>query len=567
MSTAADRRPRVPTRAPRAATSTEEPPDTAREVAAFLRHGLRASRRRRRGDLLYVAYVVALFAVVYVLPLGGAALQLSPGPLTPWDARVAAALPAVAAAVAVWVLSAAAADALWRGPVLVDAPSAAWLLSTPMRPEQFLQARFRRAVPIYGVTAAVLWGALGFVAQVVTVGTATRALLLVVLAGLGLGALAAGVAAHVEQLALRPSAVQRVIASGRVAALALGGLAATAASGAPLPPVVGDLLLWSGPWGWAAQPLAAATGSGEPPVAAVLLLAAVGVVALLTGHHAAARVPRSVLRARVVAVGVVSGSLLVLDLRQARLAARRAAGTAQRRPRLMLPAPRSRLAVLEWRIVTGWLREPVRLGRAALLSALALAVLVLSTGAAGGGRLVLVGGAVLVLYAAAGELVEAARLEDDDHARSRGLPWRYSTLLVRHAVAPAVVLLVAAALLAVAAAVSGAPWLPLVALVALVPAVVVAAIVSGCRGPLPHELLVGRETPVGNTTGVQVLAWMLRVPLVVVVGATPLLLAAVHRPVVAHDLAYVGGAVACGAALLAACVVWLSYEADMRYRH
>lgn len=560
------RRSAVPPGAPPPATR-DPAPDTAKDVAAFLAHRRRAFRRRRRGDLAYWAYVLALIVAVYVLPLGGAALQLAPGPLAPWDGRVTAALPPGAVAVAVSVLSIAAADALWRGPVLVDAPSAAWLLSTPMRRDGFLRARFRRAASVYAVTGAVLWAVVGFLVQVVTVGTASRALLPVVLAGLCVGLLAAAAAAHVERLALRPSAAQRAIAAGRVAVLALSGLTIAVASAGPLPRVVDELLLWSGPWGWAAQPVVAAADPERDPVVAVLLLAACSVAALVAADSAVARIPATVLRTRVVGVGAVTGSLLVLDLRQARLAARRAAGAGQRRPRLRIPPPRGRLGVLEWRIVTGWLREPVRLGRAAVLSALALALLVLSTEAAGGGRLLLAGGAVLTLYAAAAELVEAARLEDDDHSRSRNLPWRYSTLLLRHSVAPVVVLLVTTTLLAAATAVSGAPGLPLAAMAALVPAVVVAAVVSGCRGPLPQELLVGTETPMGNTAGVQVLAWMLRVPLVMLVSATPLLIAVVQRPVVAHDLVYLGAAVAYGAALLLACVTWLGFSADMRYRH
>ncbi|RJK92773.1 DUF6297 family protein [Vallicoccus soli] len=476
----------------------------------------RAGLRRRRRETAYVLYVVLLFGLFYAVPYASAAVRVSDGPREPWASWLAAGAPAGATALALGALVLAAADGRWRGPVLLDAASAHWLLPTAVRRGALLRPRWRLAVALYAALGAALAAAAAFVLRVVCVGALGWTLLPAAGAGAALGALAAAAGLAAQRDRVPPAALRL-----RWVAVALGGLAAATAAGS-VPGPVGAVLLWSGPWGWAAQPLVLSAGAGVPgwPLGLALLAAAAAAAAVL-GDRAAGGVPSAALRRRARAVDDVVAAATVLDLRLARQLTRTADGVPARR----LPAPprRARLAVA-WRTLVGWRRDPARPAWAAVLLATALGLVEVSSAATGAARAVLLLGALLAGYGAAAQLVEGARLEADDTTRSRVLPLRFRTLVLRHGEVPALALtaggaLAAGVLTALGGAAQGA-WL----LVLGLPALVLAALVSACRGPVPPHLFLGPDTGAGSVGPLRVLAWTWRAPLAALAGLAPVLL-------------------------------------------
>ena len=94
-------------------------------------------------------------------------------------------------------------------------------------------------------------------------------------------AVGTGLAGLVERHPASWPWVRRATPVALAAAALLGGIAAWAAFGT-LPAVVNTVLLWSGPWGWAAQGLTALAGRRRRPwwPVATALLAAVALAAL-----------------------------------------------------------------------------------------------------------------------------------------------------------------------------------------------------------------------------------------------------------------------------------------------
>jgi hypothetical protein len=492
-------------------------PDTTEETLGLLRSLRRGRARAQVANLAYWLYVLALVILIYAGWLVAAIVRAfshrpPPGAQA---AEVLRAAPAGLCALALLVLVSVLWDARWRGPVMVAQPTADWLLDTPVRRSRLLRPRFRLAVLRSGVVGA----ALGIVPAVLLLGaglggTSTgQSVRLAGVAMLSTGLLAAlgtGAAAWTEAhpSARGPRAATTTIAVG---AVAFAGLAALMAA-VRLPAVIATVLLWSGPWGWAAQgPVALAGGSAPLWPLATGLLAAVAVALFVTGDRAAADVPAAALRTRARTMGHMSAAVLNLDARRVTTAYRGAVGT-YGRVRFGIRVPLRRWLVLPWRDLTALVRAPSRLVWSALLSFAAVGLAALAVHSPHDALLSLAAALTFGYFAAAG-LCEGARLDGDDPGRSSHLPFRYDTLVWWHAVVPIAALAVLAGGPAAALAVvtGHARLIPLVAVA--IPVLVGGALVNSFRGELEGRMFEGFETPLGNSSGVTISLWYVTGPL------------------------------------------------------
>jgi hypothetical protein len=318
------------------------------------------------------------------------------------------------------------------------------------------------------------------------------------------------------------------------AAVVLGGLAAWAGLGR-LPGAVATVLLWSGPWGWAAQPVMAVAaqagpaGAGNPapwwPVA-LGLLAGSALATLACADRVVAGVPAAALRARARTLGAMSAAALSMNTRGVATAY---TGAGTRRARFRLPPPRRRELVLLWRDLLALLRSPARLVSAVLLALLAAGL----AAVASHGRpvsLVLVGCALSLGYLAAAWLCEGARLDADDPRRSAQLPFRYESLAWWHAAVPCLVLLAAVGVPAAVAGLVSGNLRPLVLLVVTIPVLVGGALVNVFRGSFSPALFVGADTPVGNTAALSIVFWYAWGTVLAVLPMTVLVSSALGSP-------------------------------------
>ena len=210
------------------------------------------------------------------------------------------------------------------------------------------------------------------------------------------------------------------------------------------------IVLWSGPWGWALQPVAGATAAS---LLALALLAA-------RDRRSPSRPPRAASSpARPSATPCAPrraaervASAWALDARTARLSLRRAAGPARRRARRSLRAPRRPELAIPWRDATSALRAPQRtLGqRRAGGRAAAVAI-------AAADRPAAEAVAALGSYVAASTLLEPLRVEIDRPSASRVLLRRpFGRILLGHVAVPIAVMAAGAAVAAIGLAVAGA---------------------------------------------------------------------------------------------------------------
>jgi len=502
-----------------AQTAEIERADSTDATMRLLRELRRTRSRKQVANLAYWLYLAAFAIFSYGGWLVAAivrALRRPPPPVadTPMLLRAA---PAGLAALALLVLVILLWDARWRGPVVIGQPTADWLLDTPIRRDRLLRPRYRASAARFvlaggaaGLIPAVLLLAAGLggsgpadslrLAGVAMLGTA-------LLAALGAGA-AAWAEAHAH-------AILRVATpAGLLAVTALAGVAALAAA-FRLPAVISTVLLWSGPWGWAAQaPVALAGGSAPLWPVATTLLALAAAAAIVLGDRAAAEVPAAVLRARARTLGHMSAAAFNLDARRVTTAYRGAIGT-YGRVRLRIRAPRSRQLVLPWRDLTALVRAPSRLAWSALLALASAGLGALAVRAPHAALLPLIGALVLGYLAAAG-FCEGARLDGDDPRRSAQLPFRYDTLAQWHAIVPCLALAVLAGCPAAALAIitGHALLLPLIA--ATIAVLVGGALVNSFRGELEGEMFEGFDTPLGNSSGITIMLWYVTGPLLAV---------------------------------------------------
>jgi uncharacterized protein DUF6297 len=519
-------------------------PDSTGPTIALLRDLRRGRGRKQAASIAFWIYLVAFTAAVYGGSLIAAAYRAvrHPPPATPAAGQVLRAAPAGLAALALLLLLVLVRDALWRGPVTVPQATVDWLLDTPVDRGRLLRPRFRLSaagtvlagaavgiVPAAALVAAGLGGhGSGDVLDLTGAAVASVALLF---------ALGTGTAGLIERYPPAARWVRAATPAVLAGAALLAGLAAWAALGRP-PAVLSAIAVWSGPWGWSAQPVLAAaghtvsgslgsTGVGSWWPLAVLLLAVAALTALAAADRAAAGVSSSVLRARAAALGAMSAAALSMNTRG--VAAAYQGATRTRRAAFRLRPPRRRGLILLWRDLLAIARAPTRLAAAVTVAVAAAGLMILAVRARHV-SLVPVACALTLGYLAAAWLCEGARLDADDPRRSVPLPFRFASLAWWHAAVPGLVLLAAAGVPVVVACVLAGDPRPLALLVVTIPVLVAGALLNVFRAPLTPELFMGFDTPVGNTAAINIVIWVAWGPVLSVGPMTVLLSRAVSAP-------------------------------------
>ncbi|MEU5212390.1 DUF6297 family protein [Streptomyces sp. NPDC020742] len=501
------------------------------EALGYLRGATQARQRaQRRGNavVLYgVVVVAALLGTPYLLAAANAS-RAGRG-RSALAEQLLTALPVTLPSVLAIVLFLTLRDAAWRGPVLVDLPTAFWAVPQPLLRRSLLMPRFVTSVVLATLAGAVAGAVAGFLLATGTDGSWLAATAAGAWAGsaAGLGSAAAGVLVERHDSAVARIG-RRLFVLGWTAAAGLLGLSVLSFF-QDLPAWFGAVLVWSGPWGWAGQPLLAALGGTAPgwPVASALLVAVI-LWGVRKAGRSVALIPGESLRRRALVVSQVTASLFSLELRQAKFSVQ---GTHRHRSRpvLRLPAPRARWLVIPWRDATGLLRAPGRPAWAAVLLVAAVVLTATMDGPSLRLQILCATGALGAMYLAAAQLAEPARVDSDDPRRSTNLPCSPGSLGLWHAAVPAGLLLTGAAagLAGCAAAGLWHPGLP--ALPLCVPTMVGAALVSAYRGAMPPHVAIGVETPFGNTAPLQMAAWYLRGPLGALLLTVPVLVLTAGR--------------------------------------
>ena len=498
----------------RSKTSTHPPVEDA--TALVLRRLSRARRRTRQGrgsDTAYMLYVLAFVAVLTLPPTVSLVLDTVNGrqPLPEWSDRFLHLTPALLTAGVLILLWMSLQDALVRGPLAVGRPMIDWVLSLPIDRARALRPVLLRALAAHSSAGA----ALGGLSAVFLLNTATHlspeaASVTAILPALGVGALVGLLTVNSGVLVMQGHSVATWLA--RAFPLCYLGLLVLLLAGAglwhgiPLSESV-TVLLWSGPWGWAAQGVLAAIGYPVPYWGvAVALMAALVAATGGAAHSALDRISLPALRERSdVAFGARSGLWLEdPSWFQVAVRERRVPGLSRR---FRLPPPHRPWMLVAWRDLLGLVRSPALLARAALMVWLAFAV-----GSAGieytsrASALVIVA-VIGLLYGAGSQLAQGARIDATDPRRMSYLPYPPGTLAILHGGVPmAALLLIASPAVALATLGTGSPDTALHILL-VIPACLAAALSAVYRGLLPLSIRFGVETPFGNSAPMQILLW------------------------------------------------------------
>ncbi|GAB3464658.1 hypothetical protein GCM10027570_52670 [Streptomonospora sediminis] len=499
----------------RAAGADPAAPDLHRRTAAvldLLRNRRRARLRQRKGDIAYAVYLAVFGGALVLVPLITAVLQTlrSAAALPEWAPDAMAALPFWATAALLVVLWSAVYDATVRGAVRIEPAAVDWVLTLPISRSAVLRPALWRAV----AARAALGSALGLVLLIglwqsavpapAGAAPAVAALGRAALAGALTGVLTAALGAAATVYGAGPLRFLRPVYY--LALLVLCGAGAQAWAD-PAPAFATGLALWSGPWGWAPQAvLPPAVPGAAAPWPALLPLAAAAAGTLAWSMRTVPQIPRWRLRAHAAtAAGVRSGFWLIdANWLHTAFGGAHTGG----RYRIRLPPPRRAWLTVPWRDALHALRSPVPLLRACLLSAVAVLVAHLPIEPVPAVALVLSAAVPALHYFAAAQLLGAARAEVTDPRLARYFPHTAGVLGLLHGLVPAVLL---AAVTAVAGAGAAAAWGAdggaAIRAVLLVPAAVAAALVGLYRGTLPAHLMVGYDTPFGNSAPMQMLLW------------------------------------------------------------
>ncbi|RLV08595.1 hypothetical protein CTZ27_07340 [Streptomyces griseocarneus] len=498
---------------------TEEDDDRTAETLRWLREKRRDHRRQKGRDIAVVVYTLVLIVAGYG---GGYAFHFLRQVRLGADygglgADVQRTLPAFFALLTVGLVLAAARDALWRGPVVLPGPSVGWLLAQPVRKGRVLRPWFRLSAGLALVPGLLGAAAGAVVLRVLGLASPGTALLALLPAAVCLPLLATAAGMAVERRPALARTVRRCTPLAVVLLMLLAGQVTAAAYGHRLA-LLERIELWSGPWGWAAQPVVAATGGSAPgrpfALAALVLLTA---AALVLGDRDAARVPIGRLRRRAATAQTVSSVMWTFELRAARLALLDATGDGRVR-RVRLRAPRSKHLVVVWRDLLALLRAPGRLAKALMWTVCAGAAAALSTQLDGTRSTLVLAVALVFGYVAVGGLAETARLESDDVRRAAWAPFRFRWLMLQHAVVPAAVGVLLGVLAAVPFALAGSPRVLLLMPVCALP-LAAAAVFAACRGPARTSLVfLGVPTPFGDPGVLVFAAWYAAGPMVSVGG-------------------------------------------------
>jgi hypothetical protein len=492
--------------------------ELTKSVLAYLRV-LRTERGSGWKGHLYQVYVVLLLVLVYVVPYTASAQRSAGGDLAPLLPHApGTALCVVVLGYAV-LAQLAAADGRYRGPMVVDPPTMDWLLATPVSRSVVLRAYWRVSLVRWTAGGAGMALVLAFA---VRVGPSTRLdlgeLLLAASAGAAFGAGCAAVSGAFQLHGDSPPMRRLMVAIWIVTGAGSTGclLAAGGADVAPLATV----LSWAGPVGWTAQLTVTTADPGSlGRSAAGLLLVTVAAAGTLAVDRSLPAIRSSLLRTRVERLRSMSAAVYSLDFRLVRLIA---TGTPHSGRSVRIPPPQRTRWALSWRILLGWCRRPaaVLIGLGVVLGSGWLTM----SGPAGASTASLVVALVVAAagYVGASSLIEAVRVEADDVMRSRGLPYRFRDLLTR-LLGPPIALAVAGGgvLCGIVAVLDSGAVKPVLIVIAALPACCAAATVSACRGQFPVHLLLGVDTPAGNTGPVQAALWLLRAPLTVIALMIP----------------------------------------------
>ncbi|MEV6936940.1 DUF6297 family protein [Streptomyces sp. NPDC051132] len=495
---------------------------------SFLHTARTATREKRRRSVWFALYLVALGGGWWGLPF----LLRRSDTARPRDAvaglsaHTSDLLLLAVPTVLMLVLLLAARGATWRGPVVLDSATTQLLLPSPVSRRALLLPRLRTSATVMSVLGAVVGAVSGFLLQ--DLSGRPRALPAVAgaVSGVCVALMATALGVAVERYGdASARRVRALFAAGwTLTVLAAAGTAAAWRDRETFG--LAHVLVWSGPWGWAAQPLLWALGALGPQAAAGTVLGVVvSGLGILLGVRELSGITHSALRMRATVAARVGTSVLMLDFRQARAGV---PALRERRsvPVLRLPLPRHRALLVPWRDLHCLLRQPRRLGWALAWTGLAVVAARAAPGLTASRQEITVAASLVALYLGAAQLTEPARLESDDPRRSANLSWTFRTLALLHALVPLVLLSAAAALGAVACVLAGAPAREAGTLVACVPALVAAALVSSYRGVMPLQLIIGVDTPMGNTGPWQAAVWYGRGPLAVICLLYPVCLTA-----------------------------------------
>jgi hypothetical protein len=539
-------------------------PDSTEPTISLLRELRRDRARKRAINAAYWVYLVALAAAFYGGTQVAAAFRAlrRPPPPTAQTPLALHAAPYALTAVALVVLLALLRDALWRGPVTLPQVTVDWLLGTPVDRGRLLRPRFRISVALTVAAGAVVGivpaaGLIAFGLGGRGPGSALRVTGLAMASAALLFALATGCAGLIERHPAAGRWLRRATPAAAAGAAVIAGLAVWAALGRP-PAALAAVVLWSGPWGWAAQGmtgLAGGAGAASPAPLwpyAILLLGVAAVVAVAAAHRGAAGVPGAALRVRARTLGAMSAAVLNMDTRG--VANARASASRRGQARLRLRPPRRRELVLPWRDLLALARTPSRLAGAAALALLGVGLIAVVARRGGSVSLLPVACALALGYLAAAWLCEGARLDAEDTRRSENLPLRFSSLARWHAIVPCAVLLVVAGLPTVAAVVvTGDPRF-LALLAVAVPVLVAGALVNVFRGEFAPDMFAGVDTPAGNTAAYRIIFWYAWGPLLAVAPMALLLSSALGTapPGAVTRAVVIGAALAAGLGAYAA---------------
>lgn len=408
-----------------------------------------------------------------------------------------------------------------QGPVVFSVADITHLLGAPVRRAELVLGRLTRGLLIWAGAAAVAAGlvVVGVAGHHRGVDAGRAAGFVVAIAILGmLGVAGAALVAGSE----------RIDRATRRAAWPSVALAAGLVALADSSPTGRHVALWSGPWGWAVQPLAGTAAAW--PVAVVLLAALTAVItALAVRRRGAMPTERHLMRAE-----ARSGAVAAMYSMNARyirrsLTAVSASPTAARGAHRLKP-PRSPRLAIAWRDTVAALAVPQRLGEALVLAGGGTVVCLVN-----GGHPVAVGAGAVMIYAGASRLLEPLRAETDQPGRARVLLRApIGKVLVQHALVPLAVVVLGAVLAVAGCAAAGA--LPdhggaaaLLAVLATPSITLCAALSSRRGGRLPPSLLAATYSDTSGLGVGLIFGWIVLWPVVAAVTGAVSIVSVVHN--------------------------------------
>ncbi len=394
-----------------------------------------------------------------------------------------------------------------QGPVVFSVPDVAQLLGAPLPRTDLALRPLVRSLAIATAGAAVA-------AALALIGIAGHHRELPVARGIGFGAAVValgllGVAgASLVEGSPRLDRVTRV-ATWPVVAIAIALVVVSSSSASARTAV-----LWSGPWGWAIQPV---VGTQHHWGLALVLLALVtaAAIAIALRRRGMTSTERHMLRAE-----ARSGAIASLYSMNARFVGRSLAGVGRRSGRtrgVMLRPPRRPALAIAWRDAIAALGTPQRLGEAIVLALGGALVCLLNAD-----HPAAVAGGALAIYLGASRLLEPLRSETDTPDRVRVLLREpMGRVLAKHALVPGVLAFVAALIGVAGVAAAGA--LPdhggavaVLLVLSTIPIALCAALSSRRGGQLSDSVMSFAATDQSGFGGVLIVAWIIAFPVLAV---------------------------------------------------